>query len=491
MPARDAHTIPALVFAAADRDPDRRAIATMEDSVTYAQLRDVVTNFARHMRQRGIGRSARVALAGEHPIIMNALALACALVGCSWVRASAHALGHAVLRITHVVHAGPFTAVPRIPSIAVDPSWTRPPQGRDAAQGPFPGYQFPRDSWMIAASSGTTGASKYMALSEDMIGHRARETFLLGPAEKPVFLSLFPVLSYLGTMSILRTLAAGGTFVIGDLAELHGRVHLDAVLGSPNHMIEFMDRTAPGGTRIERAIVAGAVAAGPFYARVLNYFNSIMNMYGSTETSVLCTKILTADEIAADRLAAGMPAPDAEVQVVAEDGAPLPHGTEGIVRARSVSMVSGYIGEPGLSANVFREGWFHSGDLGTFSAEGELSVTGRVGDLVNVGGAKINPDRVDNILRALPGVKDAACFGQADADGIERLDAAVCLAGPGDPRALVPALRDAILDAVGPAGVPRRLYVLAAVPRNANGKLMRHALPEAVRGEPGHLVPAP
>lgn len=481
-----------LLLTAADRHPDRRAIATMDAAVTYRQLADLAINFARHLRMHRVNHRARIAIHGEHPIIMTALTIACALLGCSWLRATQPAQQHPALRITHLAHLGPPPPWPGARFLQVGPDWSRPPPGMHATEAPFTGFQTSNDAWMIANSSGTTGMPKFMALSEAMIWDRIKDGQYAGSREGRVAMSLFPVLSYPNILATLRSLTAGGGCIFGELAELFGRVHIDSVMGSPAHVTAFMDSTAPGPARIPEVIVGGAGAGPAFFRRLLDYAETILFLYGSTEAAMTTTTVLTREAVDAldpgGRPSVGAIAPNCDVQITDADGMPLAAGAMGEIRIRAPGMVTSYIGEPGLSAHVFRNGWFHPGDIGSLDPAGRLHVGGRLNETLNIGGAKLSPEPVDDLIQALPGIRDGACFALTDSNGLDRLAAAVVPDSARDPILLAMDLAKQAAARLRAYERPSVLFVLAALPRNPNGKVIRHELASAARGAKAYPV---
>jgi acyl-CoA synthetase (AMP-forming)/AMP-acid ligase II len=468
------------ILAASARHPDRRALATLDESITYGQLRALVESCARHMQRHGIDRRARVALAGDHPLIMTTLAFACAMVGCAWVRFPASPVAHAMLRLTHCLYVGPRAPAGKMTMIEVGADWTRPPPGAPAR--PFEFHRSARDTWMISHSSGTTGVPKFMALAAGSIWQRRMDELLALEGETPVFVSLFPILSTLNLPPAMQVLSMGGTVAFAELADLYGGLHVDGVLGSPNQYIEFMNETAPEGSPIPTCIVTGAMIGPEFVRRLAPYARTIKYLYGSTEAGALCSTLIDPADGESGGFAVGRPHTGVEVEILADDDSRLPAGQEGRVRVRSPAMVSGYLGDPALSEGIFQDGWFHPGDVGHLSADGTLRITGRISELMNIGGVKRNPAILDEAIRACPGVMDGACFAEPGPDGIDQVAAAIRLNGPLDVDVLKQAVAEAVARRSGPDTVPRRIYLVNEIPRNASGKTQRHLLPDAVRG---------
>ena len=109
------------------------------------------------------------------------------------------------------------------------------------------------------------------------------------------------------------------------------------------------------------------------------------------------------------------------MEIVGESGNILAYGSEGIVRVRTREIVNGYVGDPEQSAVKFREGWFYPGDIGYIKEDGMFVVTGRQELLLNIGGDKINPEKIEDVLKQYPDVYDAAVTTKENSSAIEEI----------------------------------------------------------------------
>ena len=119
--------------------------------------------------------------------------------------------------------------------------------------------------------------------------------------------------------------------------------------------------------------------------------------------------------------------PSHAIEVVDEDGRPLPPGSIGEVRVRSPFAAREYVGDPDTTSRAHRDGWFHLGDTGHLDADGFLYLAGRVDDRINVGGNKLYPFEIEEALLSHPDVADAAAVGIPSARHQEVPVAAVVL----------------------------------------------------------------
>ena len=94
-----------------------------------------------------------------------------------------------------------------------------------------------------------------------------------------------------------------------------------------------------------------------------------------------------------------------------EDGTLLPRGETGEIVIRGPNVTAGYENNPKANAEAFANGWFRTGDQGVMDADGYVSITGRLKEIINRGGEKVSPREVDEILMDHPAVAQVVCFG--------------------------------------------------------------------------------
>ncbi|MBM4796756.1 AMP-binding protein, partial [Streptomyces sioyaensis] len=127
-----------------------------------------------------------------------------------------------------------------------------------------------------------------------------------------------------------------------------------------------------------------------------------------------------------DRLrSAGKVLPDVEVAIRDESGRDLPAGEHGEVCVRSDMIMQGYWKQPELTAEVLRDGWLHTGDIGFLDDEGYLTIVDRLKDMIVVVGGHVYTTELEDLLNSHPQVLQSAVFGVRDADRMERVHAAV------------------------------------------------------------------
>ncbi|MFI9591692.1 acyl-CoA synthetase [Nonomuraea sp. NPDC052265] len=202
----------------------------------------------------------------------------------------------------------------------------------------------------------------------------------------------------------------------------------------------------------------------------------LFNFYGQTEMAPLAT-ILRPEEQLTRLGSAGRPALNVETRIVDDEDRPVAPGVVGEIVHRSPHAMLGYWNDPDKTAEVFRGGWFHSGDLGVMDADGYLSVVDRKKDMIKSGGENVASREVEEVIYQHPAVAEAAVFGVPDERWIEAVTAAVVLReGAG----LTAAELNAFLrERLAPFKTPKNVVFVDALPKNASGKVLKRELRDA------------
>jgi acyl-CoA synthetase (AMP-forming)/AMP-acid ligase II len=163
-----------------------------------------------------------------------------------------------------------------------------------------------------------------------------------------------------------------------------------------------------------------------------------------------------------------------EVCVIDLDGNPLPPGVAGEIAIRGENVMSGYENNPKANAEAFTKGWFRTGDQGVMDADGYLTITGRLKEIINRGGEKISPREVDEVLMDHPAVQQCVTFAVPHDKLGEDVAAAVVLRE--GVQASEKDLREFAAKRVAEFKVPRKILIVAEIPKGATGKLQRIGL---------------
>ncbi|MFI7689384.1 acyl-CoA synthetase [Nonomuraea sp. NPDC049655] len=202
----------------------------------------------------------------------------------------------------------------------------------------------------------------------------------------------------------------------------------------------------------------------------------LFNFYGQTEMAPLAT-ILRPEEQLTRLGSAGRPALNVETRIVDDEDRPVAPGVVGEIVHRSPHAMLGYWNDPDKTAEAFRGGWFHSGDLGVMDADGYLSVVDRKKDMIKSGGENVASREVEEVIYQHPAVAEAAVFGVPDERWIEAVTAAVVLReGAG----LTAAELNAFLrERLASFKTPKNVVFVDALPKNASGKVLKRELRDA------------
>jgi acyl-CoA synthetase (AMP-forming)/AMP-acid ligase II len=166
---------------------------------------------------------------------------------------------------------------------------------------------------------------------------------------------------------------------------------------------------------------------------------------------------------------------------VAQPGVEVRCASDGEVVTRSPFLMDGYFDNPAATAEVLRDGWYHTGDLGAFDEEGYLSIVGRARDVIRTGGETVAPPEVEQVLSSHPAVAEVAVVGVPDAAWGEVV-AAVVVVRDGHPVPELDALRAFCTGRLAPFKQPRRLALVDALPRTAaTGQIQRTLLVERLQ----------
>jgi malonyl-CoA/methylmalonyl-CoA synthetase len=161
------------------------------------------------------------------------------------------------------------------------------------------------------------------------------------------------------------------------------------------------------------------------------------------------------------------------VEIRNEQGAPVGTDEVGELWVQGPNVCAGYWHRPDATAHAFKDGWFRTGDIGTRSADGYITLQGRRSDLIISGGFNIYPREIEDFLLTLPGVREAAVTGESDpVRGEVPVAYIVC-----DDNVEMPTLEAAVRAELASFKVPRRWVRVPTLPRTALGKVQKHLLP--------------
>jgi acyl-CoA synthetase (AMP-forming)/AMP-acid ligase II len=213
----------------------------------------------------------------------------------------------------------------------------------------------------------------------------------------------------------------------------------------------------------------------------------VVTSFGQTECSPVTT-LLRGEDAIRKIGSVGTPMANVEVRVVDEEMNDVAQGEVGEIVYRGPLVMSGYWNKPAETAEAFRGGWFHSGDLVRQDDEGYLFVVDRKKDMIISAGENIYCAEVENVLAGHSGVADVALIGVSDPMWGETPLAVIVPVDPAAPPT-VESLEAYCREHLAGYKRPRRLAIVEALPRNPSGKVLKTVLREQNRA--GALVSQP
>ncbi|MDZ3832623.1 MAG: fatty acid--CoA ligase [Sphingopyxis sp.] len=351
----------------------------------------------------------------------------------------------------------------------------------------------PDDAVLQLYTSGTTGNPKGAVLSNrNLFALRKHSNDLDLPytkwEEDEAVLVAMPCAHIGGTGLGIMALAAGlpgivlaefnpdGVF---DAVEQHGVTRFFMVPAALQMLLMHPRCASVDYGRLKYILYGAAPIPLELLRQCIQMFGAqFIQAYGMTETTGTISMLPPEDHDPAGNKrmrSAGKPLPGVEIQIVGADGAELPVGEVGEVVTRSSNNMLGYWNLPDATANTMSgDGWIRTGDAGYMDEDGYLFIHDRVKDMIISGGENVYPAEVESAIFGHPAVQEVAVIGIPDAKWGETVKA-VCVPKPGatiDEADVIAWARDRI----APFKCPRSVDVIAALPRNASGKILRKDL---------------
>ena len=367
-------------------------------------------------------------------------------------------------------------AAPVLPFTA----WSFRPTAEDA-----PAAAKPDAPAFLLHTSGTTARPKKVVLTQGRIARSARViagALRLGRSDR--CLTGMPMFHVHGILNALAsTLASGGSFVhAGPFDTLTFYANLRkfrptwmTAVPTMYHAIAARPELVPRGHQVRFIRSSSAPMSDVLCERLEDLFGvPVLSSYGMTEIDpIACVPFGEKQPLGAVGRPSGV-----DVRLVGVDGRDIARegdlGSMGEVWVRGPRVIPAYEASHEVNAAAFADGWFKTGDLGRWDADGWLHLSGRSKEIINRGGEKVAPLEIDAILLRHPDVVEAAAFGTPDAARGEEIAAAVVLV----PQSTLTedGLRAWLAERLAFHKCPRHLQFVPALPKGPTGKLLRSAL---------------
>ena len=279
----------------------------------------------------------------------------------------------------------------------------------------------------ILFTTGTTGAPKGVALSYNNLSAAARNiNAFIGNTSSDVELLALPVSHSFGLGRLRCSLSKGATVVmLGTFANVKKffkemarcQVTMFAMVPASWGFIKKMSGKYIGKFADQLKFIEIGSSFMPVEDKELLMSllpkTRICMHYGSTEASR--SAFMEFHTYKDNLLSIGKASPNVEIKIFTSQGTPAALGEEGEVCVKGEHVTCSYWNEtPERFASDFYDGYFRTGDCGTMDAEGNIYLKSRIKEMINVGGKKVSPMEVEDILNTIPGIKESACIGIPD-----------------------------------------------------------------------------
>jgi fatty-acyl-CoA synthase len=485
-------TVDGMLRRSARRTPTRLAVEYGERRWTYEELDTAVSRAAGVLLGQGLSPGDRVGAYGHNSDAYLIAFLACARAGLVHVPVNHHLTGDDLAYIVRQSGSALVLADPVLAGRLPDGVRTMPLRDTGDAlltrlaaapvhEGPEPGAE---DLVQLLYTSGTTALPKGAMMTHRALVHEylsaltaldlreddrpAHALPLYHSAQMHVF--LLPYLA-VGATNVILDAPDGDT--IFDLVEA-GRV--DSLFAPPTVWIGLANRPDFAGRDLgglRKAYYGASIMPVPVLERLRARLPRLAfyNCFGQSEIGPLAT-VLGPGEHEGRMDSCGRPVLFVEARVVDEDGKEVPAGTPGEIVYRSPQLCEGYWDKPEETAEAFRDGWFHSGDLAVRDADGYFTIVDRVKDVINSGGVLVASRQVEDALYTHEAVAEAAVVGLPDERWIEAVTAVVVPRGEVTEAQLIAHAREKL----AAFKAPKRVLFVDELPRNASGKILKREL---------------
>ena len=540
-------TLGQMVDGAATRFPDREAVVFRGQRVTYRDLRRRADDFARGLLDLGLRPRDHVVLWMPNCVEWNVANLGVAKIGAVTVTCNSRYRAFEVEYVLRQSDAKALIMVDRFPAAKMDylaildelcPEARRPgglpgtrfpmlrhvvvlgaevPAGavdfaaveRAGARPGAPSHDGiridPDDPVEMLYTSGTTGEPKGCLLSHGNMYYKCRVyTELHRWTHEDRYLVPVPYFHIFGSMGgVAANCLVGSTQVLMDVFDAGEAMRLiqgervTIFSGVPTMFITVLGHPAFGSYDLS-SLRTGSIGAAPVPVEIMKKIldregglgMDALVVYGLTEATGGTHWTRAGDALEKRVATVGLRTPEIEDRIVdPATGRPLPPGEEGEVCVKGPTLMLGYYKKPEATADKIRDGWLHTGDMGVKDAEGYLRITGRVTDMIIVGGFNTYPAEIENFYLRHPGILDISIVGVPDPIMGEVVMAFV-IPKPGaalTAEAIIAFGRDKIAN----FKVPRYVEIVDQFPLTGSGKVQKFKQKAYAVGKLGLQSPGP
>jgi long-chain acyl-CoA synthetase len=335
----------------------------------------------------------------------------------------------------------------------------------------------PDDEAIYLYSTGSTGKPKCVARTHaNLIALAENHTQTVGWTEDDKILFVVSLSHTYGLGNFISAIKVGATLYV--LSSFNRNRVIDMIEGEAitvfpavPFMLDVLAKTYLPKRRDSSSLKLVISAGSPLSKEVFYRFHEKFGiyprqLYGSTETGVIAINL--SQDIEGKFDSVGRPVKNVEVKILREDGSVAGVGEEGEIAVKSTSMTSGYRNLPRDTMSVFKNGYYHTGDLGTKDKEGYIRIVGRKKMFINISGNKVNPREVEHQIAAHSKVREVVVFGVSDNEGNEVVKAVIV---PKDDLT-VKEIYEFCQGKIADFKIPRIIEIRESIPKGPTGKVI-------------------
>jgi len=318
---------------------------------------------------------------------------------------------------------------------------------------PAPTLRAPKEISLVVATSGSTGDSKYVALTRDALWLSANATHQYLQAQPGERWALrLPLTHIAGIMVLARSLCLDSIPAVPIMGRLDRKADFEAIVPTQLHRALTADEELLRELQNARAVlVGGAKLSDDLLTRARASGINVVTTYGMSETSGGCVYN-------------NEPLAGVEFRIT----------DKSLIELKGPMLATGYLDQDGRvqTSPAFHDGWFTTSDLGEIMNGNQLHVLGRTDDVIITGGENVSLDEVEKIIRTYPGILDALCAGTPDEEWGERIIVGVVADSP----ITLDEIREFVGRKIDRFAAPRAIVRLDQIPLRGIGKPDRGAL---------------
>ncbi len=504
-------TLKELLQSRAAETGDRPAVIYSGEPVSYRELEARVTRFANALADLGVGRDDKVAI-----MLNNCPEFIVTYFACSWLGAVAVPVNifykerelefllrdsDAVALVASPAFAEFFTRIEKKPPLFKWLITTGPCEEgllfqeveAGGSDEPLAAEVTEDDVAEILYTSGTTGVPKGTMLTQgNLFFHADAIIQVLELNDDDRALMVVPMFHGYGITVMLCCFRVGTCFVLLDpfnaeeafaAIEKHRVTFLPMVVAMYFMLYHHPEREKYDLSSLRIGISGASAMPAQLMRDATQAFDiTILEAWGLTECSASAT--IQRMNMPYKEGSVGLAHPGVEVGVMGDEGNLLEAGEVGELVIRGPLVMKGYYKRPEETEAALRGGWLHTGDMGYYDDEGYFFMVDRKKEMVNVGGEKVFPREVEELMYTHPAVAEAALIPQPDAK-LGEIPVAVIALKPGESLS-EGELVEFLSDKLARFKVPRRVVMLESLPRNPIGKIVKKELVRMLNQETGY-----